>query len=321
MGRRSEQRIVASIPVLVRGKDSQGRPFAVAAETHEISYSGASLKGLADLVEPRQKIEIECERQKAFFSVAWVGKAGDPSARRVGVRALEPGKYIWPTPPKGWEKDTFDETRPAATWASYAAAVEGTAGGSAAASSPAPASAVATLATPASWTGANRRRFPRRSCVLEAHVALEGDTLWLPAKVRDISLGGCYVEMLAPLPLESAVEISMDTGGELIQVSGKVVFMQGGLGMGVEFTGMAPVDFEKLRAFVPPVVEQPLGVLPPHVSRVPGAAGEAPFAASNSSGPGTAEALEAVVRVLSRKGLLTSAEVAEELEKVRTVKT
>ena len=46
MGRRSEPRIVILIPVIVRGTDARGDPSEFAAETCDISVSGARLRGV-----------------------------------------------------------------------------------------------------------------------------------------------------------------------------------------------------------------------------------------------------------------------------------
>jgi hypothetical protein len=106
MGRRSEPRIVISFPAVLRGFDSQGKPFAASAETCDVSNSGASLRGLNGLLEPGKKIEIEFRDQSAWFRVQWVGGAGS-RAGRVGVRCLE-RKYIWEIPAPDWQADTYN---------------------------------------------------------------------------------------------------------------------------------------------------------------------------------------------------------------------
>jgi hypothetical protein len=77
----------------------------------------------------------------------------------------------------------------------------------------------------------------------------------LPVKVTDISLGGCYVEMLAPLPMNSSVEITLDSSQGAIHARGKVIAAQTGMGMGVAFTAIAPEDFEKPRVIAPPTAQ------------------------------------------------------------------
>lgn len=302
MGRRSEPRTAISFPVVVRGFDLRGSPFAVSTKTCDVSSTGASFKGLEGLVEPGNKIEIELNDQKAWYRVQWVGKNGSGKAGRVGVRCLE-RKYIWDVPPRTWDRDSFGESSGAEV-------------------------------AKVSWNGEERRLFGRRSCRIEAQVSIPGSSVGLPGKVTDISLGGCYVEMLAPLPVETMVELVLTAGDTSMRASGRVRSSQTGLGMGVAFASMSPAHFEKLRKFslaasgTPEIatagqsaaqlqakaqVGAPRAQAPPsnHGSSSP---------ASPRHAPTTAEALEAVIRVLLRKGLLARDELAEELDKLKTAK-
>lgn len=311
MGRRSEQRIAISFPVIVTGFDSRGSPFTITAETYDISSMGACLKGLNHIADAGKKIEIECQDQRAWFRVQWVGKAGTNREGQIGVRCLEPGKYIWGVQPKEWEPDTFDPSAPAPT--PQESQTSGYAGGM----SP-------------KWTGGERRQFSRRVCRIEAQVAIVGDSVRLPARVTDISLGGCYVEMLAPLPVDTAIELMLNPGVTTMHATGKVRSSQTGFGMGVSFTGLSPEDFEKLRKFAPPAPGVPEAVtLPsslPHAAR---SRGHAPPPVSHSPHPPdhslqqatTAEVFEAVVRILFRKGIISQAELAQELEHLKAMKT
>jgi|HubBroStandDraft_6_1064221.scaffolds.fasta_scaffold00938_10 hypothetical protein len=311
MGRRSEQRIAISFPVIVTGFDSQGSPFTITAETQDISCTGACLKGLSRIAEVGKKIEIECQDQRAWFRVQWVGSPGSGKAGKVGVRCLEPGKYIWGVQPKDWEPDNY-EPRTQAN-ADRAGPVSGYAG----------------VASP-EWTGDDRRKFGRRACRIEAQVTILGDSVRLPARITDISLGGCYVEMLAPLPLDTIIELTLNPGDTTIHTIGKVRSSQTGFGMGVSFTRLSPEDFEKLRKFAPPAPAIPETV---EVASSPAigarSRGNAPPPIPHSTAlqgfsleqATTAEVFGAVVRVLFRKGLVSQAELLEELEKLKPMKT
>src|ERR1700758_3084769 len=107
MGRRSEPRLVSELPVIVRGTDAQGSPFVLTAPTHDISNSGARIRGLNGVVQAGAKIEVECQGQKAFFRVQWIGQPGTSRAHSIGVRCMEPGKYIWSIPSHEWTPDTY----------------------------------------------------------------------------------------------------------------------------------------------------------------------------------------------------------------------
>lgn len=338
MGRRSEQRIVISFPVVVRGTDSRGIPFVATTETHDVSCTGACLKGLRGIAEPGRKIEIECQAQKAWYRVQRAGPMGPIQEWRVGVRCLEPGKYIWGIPPKEWEPDTFD---PDATSTQFP--------------EPGPAAVSVAAARPSR----ERRRFARHACRLEAQVITDGayGEVAVKGKVTDISLGGCYVEMLSPLAVDTLIKLAFSTGGAPLDLSGRVCSSQEGFGMGVAFTGMEPDEFEQLLHFAPPNQEvrknapAKIAHSSPHAgsqreipdaagSRMPSSRTNYPHDISPLSGasldihsspsaaelgpfdfPNPSTALESLVRLLLRKGILTQAELLQELERLKAAHT
>jgi hypothetical protein len=312
MGRRSEQRIVISFNVVVRGSDLHGNEFVTTVETHDISCTGACLKGLNHLVEPGRKIEIQFEDQKALYRIQWVGSQDSPSAGHVGVRCLEPGRYIWGISPKEWEPDTYDPSKPQPI-------------------TPPPVEVPPDHVGTSAWKGPDRRQFWRHACRIETHAAIDNGSISFPGVVTDISLGGCYVEMMSPLPVDTFVDLSLELVDATVQLSGRVRSSQTGLGMGVAFTGMSPANYEKLRKFAPPgaaakqAAKEP--ATRPSPARQPDASSGRPNTRPYSAPgfdpidlPATAEAFQAVVRVLFRKGLLTRAELLEELEKLKTSK-
>ncbi len=350
MGRRSEQRIAVSLPVIIRGLDSHGAPFTVTAETYDISFSGASLKGLTGSAAPGMKVEIETQGQKAWYRIQWIGKNGSSRAGRIGLRCLEHSRYIWGVAPKGWEPDTYEPSMSPEAQPSPAAAA------------------------PNSLAGHERREFARRACRIETQVTTEDDSIGASGKITDISLGGCYVEMLSPLPFDAQVQLTFNLDDAALRLSGKICSSHSGMGMGVVFTTMSTDAFEKLRRFAPPAVPpaktaspsatapavHPLPlpqslVIAPQASYSSSAAdfdlADLPAPASTSSEaqvvhppplsqsrvavprasysssvadsdrvdlPAPAEALDAIVRLLLRKGVLTLAELSEELEKKTT---
>ena len=335
MGRRSEQRIVIAFPVVVRGTDSRGTPFVVTTDTHDVSCAGASLRGLQGVVAPGAKIEIECQNQKAWYRVQWTSAANRIKEWRIGVRCLEPGKYIWGVAPKEWAPDTFD-----------AAAVT---------SQP---QAPRSMGAPqgVQEPPRERRRFARHACRLEAQVTTEGayGAVVVNGKITDISLGGCYVEMLAPLPEETRVELTFTVGQAPLHLAANVCTSQHGFGMGLSFTGMTPDDFEALRQFAPPAKDPRkradavpysaprAGVEPQAVPRgpspqVPGTRESvatpppatrleihhAPSATELGplDFPEPAIAIEALVRLLLRKKVISLAELLQELERLKATQT
>jgi PilZ domain len=315
MGRRSEQRIAISFPVTVHGSDSRGNKFTVATETFDISLSGASVKGLTTITEPGGKIEIESGDQNAWYSVQWIGKNGSSKAGRIGLRCLEPGKYIWGVPARGSEPDTYDPAKPEPLPRR-------------------PSAPAGAYAAPTLFGGDERRKFARHACRIETQVVTEDGSIGVPGTITDVSLGGCYVEMLSPLPVDSTIHLSLNPGTTTLHMSGKVRSSQVGLGMGVSFTGMGPEDFEKLWRFAPPTAEAPALAKTPPTRPAPmrqsapprnNAAGPAARSytaveSASSESSSTVETVDALVRLLVNKRIFTQGELTEELEKWRILK-
>ena len=327
MGSRREQRIAIEFPVVVRGTDARGNPFAVTTETHDVSCTGACLKGLQAVAEPGRKIEIECQTQKAWYRVQWAGAANRIKDWRVGVHCLEPGKYIWGVPPKEWEPDLYE---PAAVNAQ-----------------PPPPSTGEPVPAPVQEPQRERRRFARHACRLEAHVSSEGayGPVMMKGTITDISLGGCYVEMLAPLPESTPVEITFSTGESPLRITARVCSSQDGFGMGLAFTGMSPEAHGMLLRFAPPT-KDPRKIAgtgryaAPHAG-APSQKTAAPISYAPASSaahlethqspsatefgpldlPDAAMALEALVRLLLRKKVFSLSELLDELERLKAAQT
>jgi hypothetical protein len=332
MGVRSEQRITVTFPVTVRGFDSGGSPFTVNTETDDISLSGASLKGLTETVTPGMKIEIESKGQKSWYRVQWVGQNGSSRAGRIGIRSLEHGKYIWGVAPKEWQPDTFDPSKPAAFQANPTAAVSDGVG--------------------APWSGQERRQFARHPCQIQVLVTPVGDSAGVSGRITDISLGGCYIEMFSPFAVDTEVRLALQLEDSTPDLSARVRASQTGCGMGVSFTAMSAENFELLRHLAPPAMLpagngsapgksaaqlSPASARPSVASTIASAYAASEIESDVHSGPDphshfesdslssaaplTTSALEAAVRVLFRKGLLTQAELSEELEKLKVTKS
>lgn len=300
LARRSEPRILISFPVVVRGFDAQRRPFSVNAETCDISANGACLQGIGNLLEAGSKIELEFKDRSAWYRVQWVMKNGSALTSRAGVRCLE-RKYIWNIPEKPWEPDVYNQNEPIAQ-RTYDSSI------------------------PAG--GRERRKYPRRACRLDAQIALPDSTSPARGTITDISLNGCYVEMLSPLPIDTPIGLAFSVDGDIVRIKGQVRTSQVSFGMGVAFTGMSPEDYERLRKFAPAPAAVPSGSNGnSHTSddlRATEAATRSATAANASSSPArqsddsTARTLETVIRALIRKGVLSREDLVQEYEKVQT---
>ncbi|HEV2289595.1 MAG TPA: PilZ domain-containing protein [Candidatus Acidoferrales bacterium] len=167
-----------------------------------------------------------------------------------------------------------------------------------------------------------RRRFERTPCRIPAKIRIAEEDVIVPGTVTDVSPAGCYIEMLAPLPADTKVELTLSSGASNLFCTGVVRSTLSGMGMGVAFDSMNASQLEKLRTIVPeipviPAAADPLqkAPTPPASTRPLAMTSRAPHAHTN-----VAEVLEAIVRLLLKKGLLTRAELAEEIEKGKSGK-
>jgi hypothetical protein len=311
MGRRTEHRVAACLPVVVYGVDDRGNPFTQTATAANVSASGALLQGLECIGSPGTTIAIEYEDRKALFRVLWIGEQGSSRAGQIGVQCLDAGKFIWGVRLTGSGPDHYDPQV-----------------SKAAAPSPFLVSHLSPSSVP--WAGTERRQFPRLACRLESQVMTPGATTQIAAKVIDICLGGCYLEMMSPLPMDSIVEVVIELGDSTISARGKVCTTHPGIGMGISFTGMRPADLKKLRALAPPgqgapeipaamsLIPEVTPAMPPELAPVAVATvAVAAVGAKAKAQPSAAEALEAVVRVLFRKGILDRSELFDEIERLK----
>ncbi|HXE76112.1 MAG TPA: SPOR domain-containing protein [Candidatus Xenobia bacterium] len=96
-----EPRIPMQLRVEIHGTDWEGKPYQENAFTANISRTGTRLSRAAALRHPGERVELRRGKEKAPYSVVWIGAPGSPVAGQVGMRLLDPVKNIWgvPLPP------------------------------------------------------------------------------------------------------------------------------------------------------------------------------------------------------------------------------
>jgi len=98
MRKQREQRTPMQLSVRIWGMDSTGKLFSIYTKTIDITAIGARLEGDVLFLQRGSVIGVECGRSRARFRVAWVGQPGSKRHGQIGIRCLEPGKYIWGVP-------------------------------------------------------------------------------------------------------------------------------------------------------------------------------------------------------------------------------
>jgi hypothetical protein len=83
--------------------------------------------------------------------------------------------------------------------------------------------------------GSERRRVPRFPFVANAEVVDTNSRARMNARVSELSLYGCYVDTINPLPKGANVFIKIFTNVDFVEAHGMVAYVHPNLGMGIAF--------------------------------------------------------------------------------------
>ncbi len=89
---------------------------------------------------------------------------------------------------------------------------------------------------------AERRAEPRCVCKGSTSIRQPNTRFPLGASVTDISLGGCYVELMTTLPVGTKVELTLRVAEITVNCTAEVRTSHPGVGMGMEFEPMSATD-------------------------------------------------------------------------------
>lgn len=81
----------------------------------------------------------------------------------------------------------------------------------------------------------DRRNAPRYPLVLAAEVVEPSRGAGLSARTSDLSLTGCYLDTLTPLPRGAQVRVSIIYRREVFEAAGRIMYVSPGMGTGVAF--------------------------------------------------------------------------------------
>jgi len=229
------------LPVTVVRKSGQERQLA---HTLDMTEQSARLGGLSVLLEPGEIIEIQRGAIKTRFQVFWMGAPGSAMEGQAGVRSMEPGRNVWgiAMPP-----DEQDATAHGAVLRK-------------------PIAPIKTIAQ-----ASDKRWHTRFECNGAASVRPADSEETSFGQVKDISLGGVYVETPTPLPVNTLVHVKMKVEGVAVETPGVVRTIYPQVGMGISFQKMLPDNQDKIgdvietlrRRMTYPKKEREVEVAPP----------------------------------------------------------
>ncbi len=256
MGRRQQKRLGIALPVTVSGLDTYGNPFTQSATTVDISPCGVRLRGVRCLRQRSDFVELHYKHRRAHYRVAWIGEPGGCDADVVGLEGLEDARFLFAehltattSPMIKPEADAYCVDPPASPIVADIAAVE---------------------RRQQEPRQEERRRHPRFNCVGTAHIWENGLEDDISARINEISLGGCYIEMMAPMRVGTGIRLELAISGSTIHLEGLVRTSQANCGMGIEFTHIAATEGDKLHRLIAELSgEFPDGAQPQTTQDVP----------------------------------------------------
>ena len=216
MGNRPEPRVATNLLIRVWGMGADGKPFLQKAEARNISNQGARLSGIEHQLTPGDVIGVQLGDKKARYRVIWIIDAGHLLKIQAGVQLVDGQQCPW--------LDQLAQTE----------------------TKPAPAE---TKPAPAADSPQNKRRFER----LRIRFPLElrdNRATRMQTNATDISGRGCYIETMLPLARGTELNISFWIESEKIDIQAVVRACDGGVGMGIEFTGIDLESQKRLQRYL-----------------------------------------------------------------------
>jgi c-di-GMP-binding flagellar brake protein YcgR len=95
----------------------------------------------------------------------------------------------------------------------------------------------------------NRRDHSRIKASVPVELRPEGSTFPIRAATSDLSLDGCYIEMMFTLPVGTKLEVRLQVNGTLLLLA-TVVTHDPHVGNGIKFTKMLAEDRAELQSYI-----------------------------------------------------------------------
>jgi PilZ domain len=103
-----------------------------------------------------------------------------------------------------------------------------------------------------------RRRSARYSFIATAELHELQSQTRVAGRCSDLSLGGCYVDTLAPFTIGSLVQISIRHNSREFRANAAVAYAHPSMGMGIMFTEIKDDSMELLRFWVADLMGEPI---------------------------------------------------------------
>lgn len=217
MATRVARRRKVVLPVTIirnNGKEKQ------VAHTLDVTTTSARLGGVYTSIQPGEVIELHRGAVRARFRVVWIGAPQSPLVGQAGLQGLFTGKSLWGVDLPADEPDIAVDTEHVRSRYPL----------------------VRTAATAVE----EPRWHKRLECAGTASVMAVGYKNPSFAEIKDISLGGIFVQTTTVFPVNTKVHLKMSVGGVSVEMSGIVRSSDPVAGMGIGFQRCSRENEDKL---------------------------------------------------------------------------
>jgi len=231
MGHRRHERFRKDLTVKLHGTDRQGNPFSQAAAVVDISERGLCLDSVHVLDRAGQIVTLEHKGAKACYRVVWVGM--EKLAGQAGLAKVEPQSSIFKLnlPPSA--PDTFEPPK-TEEWSRFEDSLQKR----------------MEQRRKAESRNDDRRKYRRYACPGEAELYAHGVSSPDRGRLADLSVGGCFVEMLAPLAIGTKLGIVLRVRQSRICGEGVVIASMPHFGVGIRFLHFEPEHLRQIEELV-----------------------------------------------------------------------
>lgn len=95
-----------------------------------------------------------------------------------------------------------------------------------------------------------KRRSPRYSFIASAELIEERADVRIATRVSELSLHGCYLDMMNPFPKDTMVLVKISAGDAFFEARSKIVYSQMNMGAGVGFLEVGEESQEVLERWL-----------------------------------------------------------------------
>jgi hypothetical protein len=111
-------------------------------------------------------------------------------------------------------------------------------------------------------TEEQRRRNPRFAFIANAELFEPATQMRIATRVSELSMQGCYLDMLNPFPEETIALVKISVGNQAFETKVRVVYAHSNLGVGLVFVDLDAKNMEVLKSWIEEAKKDPQRLLP-----------------------------------------------------------